>query len=106
MKGKYAIIEELSGTYPITLLCETLDVWRSAYYRHLERKRRNPDGRIKERIKTIYIQRERKYGYRRIQGELERQYGDNVNHKKVLRLMQELGILSIIRAKRPYFNTY
>lgn len=106
MKGKYAIIEELSGTFPVTLLCKLLDVWRSAYYRYLKRKTENPDGEIKQRIEAIYIQRERKYGYRRIQGELERQYDDSVNHKKVLRLMQEMGLRSIIRAKRPYFNTY
>ncbi|MFX3632239.1 MAG: hypothetical protein ACE3L7_09190 [Candidatus Pristimantibacillus sp.] len=29
-----------------------------------------------------------------------------MNHKKVLRLMQEMGIRSIIRAKRPYFSNY
>lgn len=92
--------------YSVTLLCELLDVWRSAYYRYLKRKMDDPDGEIKKWIKDIYLQRDRKYGYRRIQGELERQYGDTVNHKKVLRLMQEMGIRSIIRAKRPYFNTY
>lgn len=106
VKGKYAIIEELSDLYPVTLLCELLDVWRSAYYRYLKRKLLDPDGEIKQRIKAIYLQRERKYGYWRIQGELERQYDDTVNHKKVLRLMQEMGIRSIIRAKRPYFNNY
>ncbi|MFB6367301.1 IS3 family transposase [Paenibacillus elgii] len=34
------------------------------------------------------------------------QYGVTVNHKKVLRLMQEIGIRSIIRVKRPFFHTY
>ncbi|MED1953686.1 IS3 family transposase [Brevibacillus centrosporus] len=106
VKGKYAIIEEASVNYPVMQLCNLLGVWRSAYYRYLERKKMNVDGEIKEQIKEIYIQRERKFGYRRIQGELMRQYGRLVNHKKVLRLMQELGIRSIIRAKRPYFNTY
>ncbi|MFE5321845.1 transposase [Paenibacillus sp. NPDC056579] len=38
--------------------------------------------------------------------ELKRQHDQTVNHKKVLRIMQELGICSIIRAKRPYFNAY
>ncbi|BFH65245.1 hypothetical protein PAJ34TS1_58370 [Paenibacillus azoreducens] len=40
-----------------------------------------------------------KYGYRRIQGELERE-GWKVKHKKVLRLMQVMGFRSIIRRKR------
>ncbi|AJS60571.1 hypothetical protein [Paenibacillus sp. IHBB 10380] len=60
MKGKYAIIEELSDLYPVTLLCELLDVWRSAYYRYLKRKLLDPDREIKQRIKAIYLQRERK----------------------------------------------
>ncbi|MFC4971617.1 IS3 family transposase [Paenibacillus sp. GCM10023248] len=46
------------------------------------------------------------YGYRRITAELKRQHDQTVNHKKVLRIMQELGIRSIIRAKRPYFSAY
>lgn len=92
--------------YPVTQLCKLLGVWRSAYYRYLERKKLNVDGEIKQQIEAIYIQRDRTFGYRRIQGELMRQYGSLVNHKKVLRLMQEMGIRSIIRAKRPYFNTY
>lgn len=70
MKGKYAIIEELSDVYPVTLLCELLDVWRSAYYRYLKRKQADPDGETKQWIKAIYLQRERTYGYRRIQGKL------------------------------------
>jgi putative transposase len=57
-------------------------------------------------MQSIYHQRERTYGYRRITAELKRQYDRTVNHKKVQRIMQELGIRSIIRAKRPYFNAY
>jgi putative transposase len=106
VKGKYAIIEELSVTYPITQLCKVLGVWRSAFYRHLDRKKLDVDSEIRQKIQVIYEQRERKYGYRRIQGELARQYGIVINHKKVLRLMREMGIRSIIRAKRPYFSTY
>ncbi|WP_147512822.1 IS3 family transposase [Brevibacillus massiliensis] len=89
VKGKYAIIEELSVIYPITQLCEALGVWRSAFYRHLERKKQNVDSEIKQQIQSIYEQRGRIYGYRRIRGELARQYGIVANHKKVLRLMRE-----------------
>ncbi|MDO3682101.1 IS3 family transposase [Paenibacillus ehimensis] len=106
MKGKYAIIAELAGTYPVTHLCDALNVNRSAYYRYMQRKAQDPDREVIEQIQTIYDQYRSIYGYRRIQVELKRQYGVKVNHKKVLRLMQEIGIRSIIRAKRPYFNTY
>ncbi|WP_141501080.1 IS3 family transposase [Paenibacillus luteus] len=37
-------------------------------------------------------------GFRRIQDELYRQYNLILNHKKVLRLIQELGIKSIYNA--------
>jgi len=106
VKGKYAIIEEASKTYPVVQLCKILGVWRSAYYRYLRRKGQDPDSQVTEHIQAIYTQRERKYGYRRIAGELKRQYNLTVNHKKVQRIMQELGIRSIIRAKRPYFSAY
>ncbi|MGE6227269.1 IS3 family transposase [Paenibacillus chitinolyticus] len=104
MKGKYAIIEEASKLYPVVHLCKLLGVWRSAYYRYLVRKKLDPDGKVTGQIQSIYIQRERKYGYRRITAELKRLYNVTVNHKKVQRLMRELGIRSVIRAKRPYFS--
>lgn len=104
VKGKYAIIEEASKIFPIVQLCKVLGVWRSAYYRYLERKKLEPDKEISELIQAVYGLRKRIYGYRRITAELKRLYGRIVNHKKVLRIMQELRIRSIIRAKRPYFN--
>jgi putative transposase len=106
VKGKYAIIEEASKTYPVVQLCKMLGVWRSAYYRYLKRKEQDLDGEVTQRIQAIYVQRERIYGYRRITVELKRQYDDTVNHKKVQRIMQELGLRSIIRAKRPYFSAH
>ncbi|PWV87831.1 transposase InsO family protein [Paenibacillus cellulosilyticus] len=50
-------------------------------------------------ITAIYERWDKKAGYRRIQDELFRQYSLVVNHKKVLRLMRELGIQAIIRRK-------
>ncbi|WP_139135943.1 IS3 family transposase [Brevibacillus brevis] len=55
---------------------------------------------MKEKIRSIYKQRKGIHGYRRIQAELVRQYGCKVNHKKVLRLMQNLGIKAVIRRSR------
>jgi transposase InsO family protein len=57
---------------------------------------------LKRRIKAIYEQSKKILGYRRIQDELFRQHRLTVNHKRVLRLMQELGIRSIIRRKYSY----
>ncbi|QKS46692.1 IS3 family transposase (plasmid) [Paenibacillus cellulosilyticus] len=54
---------------------------------------------MKMMITAIYERWDKKAGYRRIQDELFRQYSLVVNHKKVLRLMRELGIQAIIRRK-------
>ncbi|MGO4547839.1 transposase [Paenibacillus sp. 2TAB23] len=45
-------------------------------------------------------------GYRRIRDKLYHQHKLIVNHKKVLRLMQELGIKSIILRKYIHRTSY
>lgn len=106
MQGKYRIIQSAAEQYPVTELCSLLGVSRSGYYRYLSRLDYDKDYETKERIKAIYEQRNGTYGYRRIEDELERQYEEKANHKKVLRLMQELGLKAVIRRKRDYRSTY
>src|SRR5690606_22317039 len=64
------------------------------------------DKEFEEKILYIYRLRNKTYGYRRIQAELMRLYGLRVNHKKVLRIMQKLGIQAVIRRRRFYPNQY
>ncbi|MBB6670638.1 IS3 family transposase, partial [Cohnella nanjingensis] len=45
------------------------------------------------------------YGYLRTRTWLEKFHGLKINHKRVYRLMKELGIRSVIRRKKPYFGT-
>jgi putative transposase len=51
-------------------------------------------------------QRNKTVGYRRILDELFRQYNVVVNHKRVLRLMQELAIKANIRRKYIYRSSH
>ncbi|MBJ7570900.1 transposase [Bacillus halotolerans] len=44
------------------------------------------------------------YGYRRIQVWLKKIYRLHINHKRVQRLMNELGIRAVIRKKKPYYG--
>lgn len=44
------------------------------------------------------------YGYRRVQTWLEKTYGLHINHKRVQRLMGDLGIQAVIRKKKPYYG--
>jgi putative transposase len=104
--GKYRIIQVAAELYSVTELCKLLGVSRSGYYRYLSRLEHDKDYVTKERIKAIYEQRNGTYGYRRIEDELERQYDEKVNHKRVLRLMQELGLKAIIRRKRNYRSSH
>jgi putative transposase len=62
---------------------------------------KQPDkySQTKELIKEIYHSHKRRYGYRRITIEL-RKRGYKINHKTVLRLMNELSLKSTVRAKK------
>lgn len=54
---------------------------------------------VKEVIKSIYHYHKGRFGYRRITIELKNR-GIVINHKTVFRLMQELGLRSLIRIKK------
>lgn len=54
---------------------------------------------LKDRIQRVYAQHKGRYGYRRITAVL-RQAGETINHKTVQRLMQALGLASLVRQKR------
>jgi transposase InsO family protein len=58
---------------------------------------------LKSSIKAVYERHKGRYGYRRITAEL-RQAGQAVNHKTIQRLMNNLGLKSLVRPKkyRPY----
>lgn len=62
----------------------------------------NQDAEIIDLIKQIYWSNNGKFGYRRITMELRRNFNFIVNHKKVLRLMQNLGLKSKIRREKSH----
>jgi putative transposase len=73
---------------------------RSTYY-HLVKQMNcpSPDAELKDTIKAIYDEHGGRYGYRRIRDEL-RNRGQKVNHKKVQRIMKELGLKCLVRMKK------
>lgn len=105
-QDKYFVIDELKKQQSVKELCSYLGVSRSGYYAYVKRSTTDPDGELKLKILAIYEQRKKILGYRRIQDELYRQHNLIVNHKKVLRLMRELGIKSIIRRKYKYQTSH
>ena len=57
------------------------------------------DADLKAEIQAIYDEHEGRYGYRRIRAELMNR-GQKVNHKKVGRIMKELGLKCLVRMKK------
>lgn len=81
-------------------LCQELGVSRSGFYAYLKRKEVDRDREVKIRIESLFYRFNRIYGYRQIQMHLLQEHGILTNHKKVLRLMQEMGLRSRIRRPR------
>lgn len=73
---------------------------RSTFYYWVKQLHKpDPDTELKLFIQSIYEEHKGRYGYRRIRDELFNQ-GHRVNHKKVLRIMKELGLKSVVRMKK------
>jgi len=84
-------------------MCAYLQISRSAYYAWLStgNLEARKDAR-RELIQEAWLASRKTYGYRRIQVAIQRKHGQIINHKAVLRLMQELTIRSVARRRRPY----
>lgn len=90
----------------IQRLCQLLGVSKSGYYAWLDRKDLvDRDVADKQLVSRIYKKYDGCYGYHQLQLFLAQDLGVWMNHKKVLRLMQGLGIQSRIRKKRRYTYT-
>ncbi len=73
---------------------------RSTYYYWIQNSNRpDKDKELKILIQNIYDEHQGRYGYRRIRDELMNQ-GHKINHKKVQRIMKELGLKSLVRMKK------
>ena len=92
------IAAELAGTYPARMVCRVLAVTPSSHYYR-------PVGRDEVALRAAIEEltgRWPTYGYRRITAELKRA-GWRVNHKRVARLMDEMGVQ--VKRKRARRHT-
>jgi len=91
-----------SGGFRLDLLLEAARLPRSTYYYQLKQlDRLDKDKDLKAEIQVIFTEHRGNYGYRRMTLEL-RNRGYMVNHKRVQRLMNVLGLSARIRRKRKY----
>ncbi|MED4718804.1 IS3 family transposase [Bacillus badius] len=109
-KEKYQVIKEMSGgDFSVQLLCRIAGVSKSGYYKWMKRQlspsqKQIENEAIKEKILECHEKFKGIYGYRRILVWLRLTYNLSINHKRVQRLMSELGIQAVIRKKRPYYG--
>jgi putative transposase len=76
-------------------MCQLAGVSRASYYRHLATAA--PDEaemEMRTAIQQVAVTHHRRYGYRRVTADLHRR-GMVINHKRVLRIMQEDNLLAI-----------
>jgi putative transposase len=94
------MIAQLESQYPVTLLCELLQVARSSYYYEAGELDERTVRQALEKLAAEFPT----YGSRRLSAQLRRApYRLIVNRKRVQRLMSELGIQ--VRTKRVSART-
>lgn len=77
---------------------------KATFYYHLQRLGTDDGyGETRERIRRLFEQHHRRYGYRRVTLELRNQ-GLIVNHKTVNKLMRQMGLKALRTPRR--FRTY
>ena len=86
----------LQGDYPVKMICDVLDCSRSSIYYHSQA---GADGALRSAIERLAAEWVT-YGYRRITKMLQRE-GWVVNHKRVQRLMGEMGISQKRKRSKP-----
>jgi putative transposase len=90
------MIDVLTQEYPTSMVCDVVGCARSSYYHRLGER---PDEKIlKADIKAVAAQWPT-YGYRRMTAQLNRDEKWHVNHKRVQRLMQLMGIQAKIKRR-------
>lgn len=86
--------------HALALLLRAATLSRSTFYYHVKAQgAADKYAALKARIGAVYIRHKGRYGYRRITADL-RQAGQVVNHKTIQRLMQVLGLKSLVRPKK------
>lgn len=104
---KYPAVAACEDAFPVSRLCEVLDVSESGYYAWLNRplsQREQANWGLGERIQAIWQRFRGTYGAPRIHAELQAE-GEVVGHNRVARIMQHLGLRGKASRKRQPCTT-
>ena len=91
--SSFEIIRAEAANFPVTVLCELLEVSKSGYYAHLARTtsaRQQTDERVTTKVRAIHARTHGVYGSRRMMHELDEPIGRN----HLARLMREHDLLA------------
>ena len=95
---KYAWIHEHRDSFPLTLMCQILDVSRSGYYDSVARpksQRAERSEKIRESVRQVFHESHAIYGAAKIAQELTKHAElESACRKTVARAMRELGLKS------------
>ncbi len=99
----YKVIEAEKANYPVTMMCECMNVSRTGYYKFLKCEpsvRSQENKALVEEINDVHKESRKSYGSPRVHEELVAR-GFDVNKKRVARLMAEEGIVG---RRKPRFK--
>ena len=104
----YRCVQEMHKEgYAITEICHILNLNRSSYYSWIHRPKNNRElenEALLHDIGVIYAEHNGTYGYRRIADEYNATHKKKFNLKRFYRLTHMVGLLAVIRRKRPTYQ--
>ena len=104
----YLCVQELHEKgYALSALCDILNLNRSSYYKWLHRTksdRETENETLLHEIGLIYAEYNGTFGYRRIADEYNATHEKRFNLKRFYRLVHIVGLLAVIRRKRPAYQ--
>ena len=104
----YLAIKSINESYgfSICMLCKTIGIARSTYYKWLNRvpsERELENQKLMAEMVKLYNEVDGIYGYRRLKMNLTCKLQKSYNHKRIYRLMKLLGLKSVIRKKKKRY---
>jgi len=99
---KFAFIAAKMAEFPITVLCRMLEVSRAGFYASVGRPlppRVVEDEKLAVLVREAHEKSRRTYGSPRVQAELADVHRVFVSRKRIIRLMQQLGLKARVRKR-------
>jgi len=104
----YRCVQEMHKEgYAITEICNILNLNRSSYYKWTHRSKschEMENEALLHEIGMIYAEHNGTYGYRRIADEYNATHAKQYNLKRFYRLIHIVGLLAVVRRKRPVYQ--